>query len=72
MADKTGASIQKKTTEAEDVPAELFIPATDYGIVEEKAKSSESKSKTQKASKKTEHTQMDLEDYLRVFSFQTN
>ncbi len=64
MADKSGASIQKKISTGQEAPAELFIPATDYGIVEEKAKSAATKD--QKASTKTEHTQMDLEDYLRV------
>ena len=63
MADKSGASLQKKLTTAESAPAELFIPATDHGAVEVKSKAVKPKPK---APKKTEHTQMDLEDYLRA------
>lgn len=64
MPDKSGATAQKKTTSAEEAPAELFIPATDHNKVAMKAKTA--KPKKAKAAKKTEHTQMDLEDYLRV------
>jgi len=63
MADKSEASLQKKMTTAESAPAELFILATDCGAVEVKSKAVKPKPK---APKKTEHTQMDLEDYLRV------
>ena len=57
MADKSGASTQKKITTAEDAPAELFIPATDHGAADVKAKAVKSKPKDRA---KTEHTQMDI------------
>ncbi|MEL0106591.1 MAG: hypothetical protein VW802_06550 [Rhodospirillaceae bacterium] len=66
MANKSGASLQKKAQPAEEAPAELFIPATDHGKVAQKTTTAKAKPKPAKAADKTEHTQMDIEDYLRV------
>ncbi len=63
MVEKTGAA-KANPVDTEEAPAEPFIPATDYGAETEKAPPP--KPNKSKKPAKTEHTQMDIEDYLQV------
>ncbi|MEQ8193647.1 MAG: hypothetical protein RIB59_04070, partial [Rhodospirillales bacterium] len=66
MVKKSGAS-KAVFTDFENSPAEPFIPQTDYGAAAKKpAPAAKKPASTGKPVRKTEHTQMDIEDYLRV------
>ncbi|MEX2449535.1 MAG: hypothetical protein WD407_01655 [Rhodospirillales bacterium] len=69
MVKKSGVS-KAVFTDFENSPAEPFIPQTDYGAAAGKPAPAASAAKktvsSGKPGRKTEHTQMDIEDYLRV------